>query len=138
MDREYMEMVRRQYLQIQEARSLEISHLLEPEDKFLDSGSGRVESYPGRKPPSSIEEDFLGYIAVTRQKFIYKDIHGEVIIPFVQIKRIKKYRFPAEGTTGLKIKTYTAEYLFSANTPFALDLVKAFKVHGFKAENLKK
>ena len=135
MDKEYIEQVRRNYLEMQQNRAKEILHLLEGDDEFLDSGSARVEDYPGRRKPLHPEEDFYGYIALTHKLFIYKDVYGEIVIPFSQIIRIKIELSRLEGTSGIAVKMDDMNPYFTANTPFANDFGKGFK-SGFWSSQL--
>lgn len=115
------------FVEMQNRRAETVKHLISANDNFLDAGSGRVESYPGRRPPVNDSEDFMGYIVVSRKLFIYKDLLGEIVIPFSEIKKLKLRYSRIPGTSNLELHLDKSQVLFSGNTPFCIDVARSFK-----------
>jgi hypothetical protein len=134
MDPELRSALLAQFMMTQENRKRSVGHLIKSGDEFLDSGSARVENYPGRRRPLHPEEDFMGFIAVTKRLFIYKDDFGEIVLPFRDIKKLKCEAFPLAGTSGLSLELDQMYTYFSAQELFARDLGKAFKSGAWKDE----
>ena len=108
-------------------RTQVIKSSLSPGEQVLDTGSARAENVPDRRPPSG-NEDFGGFLLVTDRQLIYHDIFGTTMMPWAQIRNLKKERFRGLMTTGLRV-TFTdgSQWLFSGNTPFIKQLLR---MHG--------
>lgn len=117
------------YMQALHAERISIvATLFEPNEYPVDTGSARAERVDGRPIPIG-DEDFDGFIVVTNVQMIYHDRFGSICMPWNGIARLVKHKMRGLAmTTGMEIVFDNgSSWVFSGNTPFIKQLVKACK-----------
>lgn len=111
---------------IHRSRIQQVSDVINSAEVPVDTGSARVENYPGRARPVG-DEDFGGFIVVTNQRMIYKDYVSTITILWRNVQSLDKMRMRQQMTTGIRFRLKSGEtYEFSGNTPFIRKVLKEF------------
>ena len=108
------------------SRIQQVSDVLSSSEVPVDTGSARVESYPGRAKPVG-DQDFGGFIVVTNQRMIYRDYVSTITILWRDVQSLDKVRMRQQMTTGIRFSLKSGDtYEFSGNTPFIRKVLKEF------------